>query len=251
MDNEQAALRGSVVHLRTVVNGLSPDQVRQSAYPTEWTIADTLSHLGAGAAIMVRTLEDIVHGRDTDPEFNQSVWDEWNAKDPDAKAADALTADRALVDRIDDLDDAQRSAFRYEMGPLSVDLAGFVGLRLNEHVVHTWDVEVTVDPTAVLPPDAAGVIIDRLGLIVGFAGRPVGRERTVHVTTSGPDRGITMALGVDAVEMALCAPVDEPDLELPTEAFIRLVYGRLDPDHTPPSVKGGVLDELRQVFPGI
>ncbi|HEX7443137.1 MAG TPA: maleylpyruvate isomerase family mycothiol-dependent enzyme [Acidimicrobiales bacterium] len=251
MGNEQAALRASVVHLRAVVNGLSPDQVRQSAYPAEWTIADTLSHLGSGAAIMMRTLEDIVHGRDTDAEFNQSVWDGWSAKDPDAQAADALTAGQALADRIDHLDDAQRSAFRYEMGPLSVDLAGFVGLRLNEHVVHTWDVEVTVDPTAVLPPDAAGVIIDRLGLIVGFAGRPMGSERSVHVTTSDPDRGITMAMGVDAVEMALSAPVDEPDLELPTEALIRLVYGRLDPDHTPPSVKGGVLDELRKAFPGI
>jgi uncharacterized protein (TIGR03083 family) len=251
MGNEQAALSTSVIHLRTVVNGLGPDQVRQSAYPTEWTIADTLSHLGSGAVIIGRNLEDFVHGRDADPEFNQSVWDEWNAKDPDAQVADALTVDQDLVDRLDALDDAQRSAFRFEMGPLSLDLAGFVGLRLNEHGVHTGDVEVAGDPTAVLPLDATEVIIDRLGLIAGFAGRPIGSERTVHITTSGPPRGITMALGVDAVEMVVSAPVAEPDLELPSEAFIRLVYGRLDPDHTPPSVKGGVLDELRKAFPGI
>jgi hypothetical protein len=38
---------------------------------------------------------------------------------------------------------------------------------------------------------------------------------------------------------------------LPAEALIRLVYGRLDPDHTP-AVKGDpdVLDRLRRVFPG-
>ena len=41
-----------------------------------------------------------------------------------------------------------------------------------------------------------------------------------------------------------------PDLVLPAEAFVRLVYGRLDPDHTP-AVRGTAdLAELRAVFPG-
>jgi len=41
------------------------------------------------------------------------------------------------------------------------------------------------------------------------------------------------------------------DLVLPAEAFERLVYGRLDPAHTP-DVEGdaSLLDELRRVFPG-
>jgi hypothetical protein len=38
---------------------------------------------------------------------------------------------------------------------------------------------------------------------------------------------------------------------MPAEAFIRLLYGRLDPAHTPPVESTGVdLDELRQLFPG-
>jgi hypothetical protein len=42
-----------------------------------------------------------------------------------------------------------------------------------------------------------------------------------------------------------------PDLELPSEAFIRLVYGRLDPAHTPEvSGRPTVLEELRRAFPG-
>ncbi len=45
--------------------------------------------------------------------------------------------------------------------------------------------------------------------------------------------------------------MDEPDLELPADALIRLVAGRLDPDHTPAGIVGAShLDELRQVFPG-
>lgn len=42
------------------------------------------------------------------------------------------------------------------------------------------------------------------------------------------------------------------DITMPAEAFIRLVYGRLDPAHTPPSDGDTAhLDELRRAFPGI
>ena len=46
-------------------------------------------------------------------------------------------------------------------------------------------------------------------------------------------------------------PVDAPDLVLPSEALVRLVYGRLDPDHTPPVRGPADLDVLRRAFPGI
>ena len=42
-------------------------------------------------------------------------------------------------------------------------------------------------------------------------------------------------------------------LRLPGEAFVRLLYGRLDPGHTPASVEatGIELGTLRHSFPGI
>jgi hypothetical protein len=46
-------------------------------------------------------------------------------------------------------------------------------------------------------------------------------------------------------------PAATPDLEMPTEAFVRLVSGRLDPDHSPPIPDPeSALAELRRVFPG-
>jgi hypothetical protein len=40
-------------------------------------------------------------------------------------------------------------------------------------------------------------------------------------------------------------------IRMPAEALLRLVYGRLDPDHTPQAISGGVdLELLRQIFPG-
>ena len=37
---------------------------RSRAYPSEWTIADVLSHVGSGAVIMQRRLDDSLAGRD-------------------------------------------------------------------------------------------------------------------------------------------------------------------------------------------
>ncbi len=250
MSNKLSALRNSVERLSTVVGGLGPGQVRQPAYPTEWTIADTLSHIGSGAVILRRRLEEVVHGGEVDATFNQTVWDEWNTKDPDAQATDALIADRALLEGFESLDDSQRAAFHLTMGPFDLDFTGFVGLRLNEHVLHTWDIEVMADPGAVLPSDASQAILDTLGMIVGFAGKPVGHERTVQVATTAPDRAVAVTLGADSVQMTVSEVGNGGDLEIPAEAFIRLVYGRLDPRHTPPAVDGPLLDDLRKAFPG-
>ena len=67
-----------------------------------------------------------------------------------------------------------------------------------------------------------------------------------------PTRGrdLALELGPEAVALTASEPETDPDLQLPAEAFIRLVYGRLDPDHTP-AVKGrDLLVSLRQAFPG-
>jgi uncharacterized protein (TIGR03083 family) len=250
MTRELDALHRSAEHLHGVVDGLGPEEVRASAYPTEWTIADVLSHLGSGAVIMRRHFEDNVDGLETEAGFDQGVWDDWNARDPFEQATSALVADADLLFRLDHLDETRREAFRFRMGPFELDFDGFVALRLNEHVLHTWDVAVALDPAAQLPDDATEVLVDKLGMMVPLIGKPIGREHLVKVQTSDPVRAFTVALGSDALVLTPTGPIAEPDLELASEAFIRLVYGRLDPDHTPPMAKDGSLDELRQAFPG-
>jgi len=250
MSDELSALQSSVARLHRIVDGLEPGQVRQSAYPSEWTVADVLSHIGSGAVIMRRSFEDTLAGREPDGSFNQAVWDEWNAKVPEDQAAEALVADAGMLVALDEASEEQRRGFALSMGPMSLDFDGFVGLRLGEHVLHTWDIEVVVDPDATLPDGAAGVIIDRVGVIAGFAGRAQGDEATISVSTTGPERHLAVVLTPDSVRLVPSEPGPEPDLALPAEAFIRLVYGRLDPDHAPAGIEGPSLDRLRQVFPG-
>ena len=114
-----------------------------------------LSHLGSGAVIMQRRLEDTLAGQATPDDYAPGVWDTWNAKTPVEQRDDALAADTALLARIEAVTPEERSTSAFAMGPMT-----------------------------------------------------------------------------------------------PAEAFARLVYGRLDPEHTPPGDHGPALDTLRRVFPG-
>ena len=83
-----------------------------------------------------------------------------------------------------------------------------------------------------------------------FTAKPAADGSAVAVVTPDPTRGFVLTTGPDEVTLVAGAPSDSPDLALPAEAFARLVYGRLDPDHTP-AVRGTAdLAELRAVFPG-
>ncbi len=245
------ALRASVEHLPSVVESLSDAQLDEPAYPAEWRIADVLSHIGSGAVIMQRRLDDIVEGKATPDDFAPGVWETWNAKSARAKAQDALVADRDLLGRIESLSDEARSSFRFSMGPLELLFDGFVGMRLNEHALHTWDLEVVIDPTATVPADSVAHIVDNLELIARFTARPTGNTQAITVRTERPRRDFSIELSPDVVTLGAEDQSREPDLELPAEAFVRLIYGRLDPAHTPNTVRdSGALNELREVFPG-
>ena len=140
------ALRISVERLNAIAGTLTEHDLTGPAYPTDWTIADVLSHLGSGAAIFIRRLDDILAGQETPEEFPSAVWDEWDSKSPEAKRTDGLTADTAFLDALEGVSAAQREQFTFSMGPIDVDFDGFVGLRLNEHALHTWDIDVRARP---------------------------------------------------------------------------------------------------------
>jgi hypothetical protein len=51
-------LRASVARLHAHTAGLAVDELTGPAYPSQWSIADVLSHLGSGAVITRRRLDD-------------------------------------------------------------------------------------------------------------------------------------------------------------------------------------------------
>jgi hypothetical protein len=95
------------------------------------------------------------------------------------------------------------------------------------------------------------VLLDGLGRIVGFTGKANGETKEVHVRTKNPARDYTIAFSGESVSLAATAHSSAPDVELPAEAFIRLVYGRLDAENTPSDSNNDALDGLKTAFPGL
>jgi uncharacterized protein (TIGR03083 family) len=252
MDNPLPPLTASVGRLRDLVQGFDDEQLERPSYCSEWTIADVLSHLGSGAVLMAGRLEAALAGKPLPDDVAQPVWDEWNAKSPRAQADDALVEDERLDRAFAAVGEAERARIEFPFGPMTVNFDTAAALRLNEHALHTWDIEVMSDAAARLPADAANVIVDNLGLIGRFAAKPTGDEREIRVRTTHPVRHFTVRLTPESAELLEGDGGIAPDLELPAEAFCRLVYGRLDPDHSPPvDANGEVLGTLRRVFPDL
>jgi uncharacterized protein (TIGR03083 family) len=248
-----AALRNSRARLVDAATPLSAEQVRQPSYDTEWTIAQVLSHLGTGSIFFKFILEAGLAGEPAPGiDVMRPIWDEWNAKSPDDQARDAIEADGELMAAFEALDAEQRDSWHLDFFGTDRDFAGLLQMRLGEHSVHTWDFVVALQPKALLAPDAVDVLIDSLEPLVARAGKPLDRQLVIGVETDSPSRNFVLT--VDA-EGATLEPLDarfEADrlLALPAEAFVRLVYGRLDPEHTPLGVDAAALEELRPVFPG-
>ncbi len=89
-----------------------------------------------------------------------------------------------------------------------------------------------------------------LELIARFTGKTLDVERPVSVRTTDPRRDFALTLRPEAVSLNASGPKSHPDPELSAEAFIRLIYGRLDPEHTPALEGRDLLAILRRVFSG-
>ena len=246
------ALRHSHDRLRALVGPLDLAQLEQRSYASEWSIAQVLSHLGSGAEIFGLFLQAGLAGQE--PPGRDTfvpIWNAWNAKDPQAQAADALRSDEATLEQFESPGPEQKMGLRLHLFGMDMDVTGLARMRVSEHAIHSWDVAVALDPSATVAPDAVGLLIDTVGQLVARSAKPDGKERRIRVSTSDPERYFVLETG-EAVSLTESDGEEGlPGLRLPAEAFVRLVYGRLGPAHTPPVETDGVdLDELRQLFPG-
>jgi uncharacterized protein (TIGR03083 family) len=254
-----SALQASNDRLNDLLTTIPAEDVIRPAYPTDWSVAQVASHLGSQAETFLLTLDAGVHGTPAPGvEQFQPIWDRWNAKDPADQVSDSVTADQAFLDAVDALTDGQRQTWRLPMMGTEQDLSGLLRMRLLEHLLHTWDIEVALDTTATLPGHAAALVIEQLPLIVRYTAKPTTTQQ-ISVQTVEPELWLQLSLDPDGSQLETIAgphsdagQMSEQTLQLPTEAFVRLIYGRLDADHTPPTVEAepALLDTLRAALPG-
>jgi hypothetical protein len=197
-------------------------------------------------------LTSALDGTELDQEAFAPIWETWNNKSPEDQAADALTSDEAYVRRLEKLTDDELDRIHFDFFGMELNAAGVIGLRLSEHALHTWDVAVSLDPAAVVAPDAVALLSGNLSRVLGFAGKPAGDSFRVRIGTTDPDGDYLLEVA-DSVTLSDWAPGVDTDgqVRAPAEALLRLVYGRLDDEHTPERSADGIeFDRLRAVFPG-
>ena len=247
-----AALRRSHDRMTALVDGLTHEQLTLRSYADQWSLAQVASHLGSQAEIFELFLTAGLTGADVpDNDTFVPIWDRWNALAPRSQVADSVSANERFVSRLEHLEPDQQDAFGLVLFGSEVDIAGLTALRVGEHALHTWDIAVALDPAATVAPDAVELLIDTLPQRAAAAGLPVPGGRPVEVVTADPVRTyrLTLDRAVTLTPLDAVTP-DAGVARFPAEAFIRLVAGRLDPEHTPLGVDAPDLDELRQAFPG-
>lgn len=256
-DRTITALRATHDDLAATVAGLAPDQLTGPSGATEWSVAQALSHLGSGAEITLANFRAALGEEEAQDEgFNQRVWDRWNTMSPQEQATQSQEVDGRLVETLERLTPEQRADLQITVGflPAPLPVATFGAMRLNEAVLHSWDVKLAVDPQAVLPADSAALLAEHftggLGFLLGFLGKADALTDPAVVAFASSDFGLTIGESVVATPTVTEATAT---FSGPTESVIRLLSGRLTPAHTPAdvSVSGNVtLADLRRVFPG-
>ena len=251
-----AALHSSHERLAGALAPLSAEQVGAQSYDDDWSLAQVASHLGSGAEIFTLFLDAGLHGEPAPGiEKFKSVWVRWNDKSAYDQATDAVKADAAFLDRLDTLSDTERQRWRLDLFGTDQRAADFVRMRLAEHAVHTWDIVVALDGDATVAADAVPLLIDMMDGLVARVGKPTEPSLRLAVRTENPERSFVLELDADGSRLkpaAVDAAELDRELRLPAEALIRLVYGRLDPDHTPPLEADQLdLETLRRAFPGL
>lgn len=247
------AVRRSHDRFTALVAPLDDEQVNHPSYADDWSVAQVASHLGSQAEIFGLVLDAGLTGGPTPGgEQFQPVWEVWNNRPAPVQVAESVRANEAFVARIEQLPEADRARFSVSFIGRDLALSDLLAMRLGEHALHTWDIAVALDLSAVVAPDAVDLLIDTLPGTVAHAGQPAGQARTLTIQTVDPDRRFTLTTGPDvALTHDSGAGQGPADLVLPAEELVRLVYGRLDPDHTSAELPGHeVVPELRQVFPG-
>jgi hypothetical protein len=168
-----------------------------------------------------------------------------------------LAANGSLVEMYESLTAEERRDLRIDLGflPAPIGVGEAARMRLNEFSLHTWDAKVGADPAVAVPADAVPLLFEAMAGLLGWIAKPDaldGKSASLAIVTSDPVREFGLELG-EKVALTDQPAAADGTLRLPAESWLRLITGRLSPEHTPAGVEidGPLsLDDLRKVFPG-
>jgi uncharacterized protein (TIGR03083 family) len=228
----------------------------------DWRVYQVASHIGSGQLINRSRFEAGLRDADAlTEEQRKAIWAHFDSLDPDEMLPAFRKANDEYFELIDSLSSEELSRFiPWLIG--SVPVATALAFRLNEQALHSWDIRWARDRRAALSPTAAPDLLDLNLSPTSVSGlvKPERAERlsgsTIQFVLSEPDGATTLELHGDGVVVSHGRGAgSDLTVELPAEAFIRLLWGRYD---VPAGLRSGQLrlsrpelaDALSALFPG-
>jgi uncharacterized protein (TIGR03083 family) len=243
----QAGVRTIGAAVRREAGAIAADMREQDAAAWEapswcegWSARDVVSHLTEGSERFYLQTRAGLDGQAV-PEFSM---DERNARRAKVKAmapaemlAELERRNQVMFDDLEARDDAVLGRPVVPLGPgRTLTGAQVAALRLNELLLHHWDLRAPSEPGTALDPAGAALIAD---YVLGNAGRMAkaealqGLDATFRCETSGPGGGpVTIACRDGKCEVTRgAAGQADVTLRLPLETLLRLVWGRVALQH--------------------
>ncbi|MEU4094229.1 maleylpyruvate isomerase family mycothiol-dependent enzyme [Streptomyces sp. NPDC026673] len=255
-DARLAAMHVVSRRLDAVVGGLTGEQLLRPSFAAGWSIAQVLVHLGAGAELCTGAVRRGLAG-DTagvSREEIAEVHERWIPLRPAAQRDAWREAETGLLRLLDSLDPGLRARVTvpYFTGP--VDFTAFTGYWLSEQSVHTWDVEVGLDPAATVPAPEVALLWDRIDMVASRS-RDADtlvrlRPRQIGMELTDPVRTLCLTLAAELHILPCEGAESSGTVSGPAEAVLRLVYGRNRPRDAVTARGAVTLDDLRALFPG-
>lgn len=144
---------------------------------------------------------------------------------PSSKLPDGIAYDERLVQRFESLTDEELARVRLSLFGMELDPVALARLQLADHVLHTWDVAVPLDPAALVAPDAVALLIDTLRPTAKRVATPHGKDFRLSVHTSAPERHFCLAVGNEVESVEREDSGANAELRIHAEAFLPLIYG--------------------------
>lgn len=246
--------------LSSLVRELDAENLERPSYASEWTIAQVLSHLGSGAEINLSNVRAALVGteaiaKDSYPD----LWKRWDGMSPVDQAIGFQRWHGELVAAFEETgwETLKDLEVPTAMGMLSGGTV--IGMRFREATVHAWDVAAALDRAATIRSAAAGILADQASEMMGRLADPSAASSlgldAVSIVGRDPDRRFLLQLDPVVLRADAHPDDDRPGvLRLPTELFVRLIYGRVDEDDLGPTIDEhpeGLIERLRRVFKGL
>ena len=229
-----SALRHSHDRLRARVEPLGLAELEQALIRQRVVDRPGALHLGSQAEIFGLFLDAGLTGQDPPgrEEF-VPIWDVLERQGPAGPGTDALRPTAATLEQFESLDAGQRAQLRLRAFGMEMDLAGVcpdaARRARHPHLGRRGGARPGRHRRA-----RCGRPAHRHAWPARSPDRQAGRQAAPGwAATSTPERQFVLETG-DAISLTESAGEEGlPELRLPAEALVRLVYGRLDPDHTP------------------